>query len=200
MHTLSLSLEEAFRDCLIDADPTAMLADTVRIVHHEDDGSQHGPIIVGPGAIIRDHVVLGTGVAVGARTLIGAQCVIRARVRIAEDCTVQHLVCIERDTTIGANSRVSALTHLTGGCIIADRVEIGARVVTVNDREMAWHGTPTLRAPVIEDDARIGSGSTLMAGVRIGAGAFVGAGSLVLKDVPAGMLAYGHPAYPQRPV
>jgi acetyltransferase-like isoleucine patch superfamily enzyme len=54
--------------------------------------------------------------------------------------------------------------------------------------------TPILVPPRFDTGARIGSGCTVLAGVRIGEHALIGAGSLVTRDIPAGVLAYGHPA------
>jgi acetyltransferase-like isoleucine patch superfamily enzyme len=53
-----------------------------------------------------------------------------------------------------------------------------------------WEPRPT----VVERGAAIGANATIICGVRIGAGALVGAGSVVTRDVPAGMLAVGNPA------
>lgn len=51
-----------------------------------------------------------------------------------------------------------------------------------------------MAAPRFDTGAKIGSGSTLLAGVTIGEHALIGAGSLVTRDIPARTLAYGHPA------
>ena len=50
------------------------------------------------------------------------------------------------------------------------------------------------KAPVIEDDVVVSAGAIILGGVRIGKGAHVGAGAVVVKDVPAGMVAVGVPA------
>ena len=57
-----------------------------------------------------------------------------------------------------------------------------------------------LKGAVIETNAKIGAHCTLLPGVRIGAGALVGAGSVVTRDIPAGMVAFGQPATARRPV
>jgi acetyltransferase-like isoleucine patch superfamily enzyme len=52
------------------------------------------------------------------------------------------------------------------------------------------------RPVIIEDDVRIGIGAIVLKGVRIGKGAFIGAGSVVVSDVPAGSIVAGNPARP----
>lgn len=85
----------------------------------------------------------------------------------------------------------------TGGCQVGNDVQIGARVVTINDNEMRWREGEVLCAPRILDGSKIGSGCTLLGHVTIGEGAFVGAGSVVTRDIAANHLAYGNPAYVQ---
>jgi acetyltransferase-like isoleucine patch superfamily enzyme len=76
-------------------------------------------------------------------------------------------------------------------------VFLGAGVRTINDKTLTWrdpHREPTLAAPRFDTGAKVGSGCVLLAGVKVGERALVGAGSLVTRDVPPGALAYGHPA------
>jgi acetyltransferase-like isoleucine patch superfamily enzyme len=64
-------------------------------------------------------------------------------------------------------------------------------------RSCAWRDpkrTPILTPPRFDTGAKVGSGSTVLAGVTIGAHSLVGAASLITQDIPAGALAYGHPA------
>jgi acetyltransferase-like isoleucine patch superfamily enzyme len=57
-----------------------------------------------------------------------------------------------------------------------------------------------MRGPIIKRGARIGVNVTLMPHITIGERALIGAGSVVTHDLPAGMVAYGNPARPVRPV
>jgi acetyltransferase-like isoleucine patch superfamily enzyme len=82
-------------------------------------------------------------------------------------------------------------------------VFLGAGVRTVNDRELIWRDPerlPVLVPPRFDCGARVGSGSVVLAGVTVGEESLVGAGSVVTRDVPAGMVAYGVPARVRRPV
>ncbi|MDP9242535.1 MAG: UDP-N-acetylglucosamine diphosphorylase/glucosamine-1-phosphate N-acetyltransferase, partial [Actinomycetota bacterium] len=83
---------------------------------------------------------------------------------------------------VGAGSKVPHLSYL-GDTKVGKRVNIGAATVTANYDGYDKHET------VIEDDARIGSDTMLVAPVRVGKGAVTGAGSVITRDVPPGSLA-----------
>lgn len=193
----TLTLDQAIERGLVSVGRNTAISTQVRFLLCEDDGKSSGPIVIGDNVRIRAGVILCTGVTIGSDVTIGHQCVIRARVTIGESSVISHFVCLERDAHVGSHVRISALTHITGGCQIGDGVQIGARVVTVNDNEMRWKEGEVLCAPRILKKARIGSGCTLLGHVTIGEYSFIGAGSVVTRDIPANRLAYGSPAYIQ---
>ena len=84
-------------------------------------------------------------------------------------------------TRIGAGSKANHLSYL-GDAEIGKNVNVGAGTITCNYDGVAKHRT------IIEDGAFIGSNTALVAPVRIGAGAYVAAGSTITEDVPAGSL------------
>ncbi len=86
-----------------------------------------------------------------------------------------------KKTTLGARSKASHLTYL-GDATIGEDVNIGAGTITCN------YDGKTKNPTVIEDGAFIGSDSALVAPVTIGKGAYVAAGSTIVKDVPADAL------------
>ncbi len=86
-----------------------------------------------------------------------------------------------KKTSLGAGSKVNHLSYL-GDATIGAGVNVGAGTITCNYDGVNKHQT------VIEDGAFIGSDSQLIAPVRIGQGAYVGAGSSITEDVPAGGL------------
>jgi acetyltransferase-like isoleucine patch superfamily enzyme len=95
------------------------------------------------------------------------------------------------------------------GCLIGPKVHlgpyvmIGPRVVIVGGDHLynrpgtpiIFSGRPEIGATLVEADAWVGCGATLMAGVRIGRGAIVAAGAVVTKDVPAYEIYGGVPAH-----
>lgn len=149
------------------------------------------------GVIIRSAAVVYAGVCIGGATTIGHHTLVRSEVLIGEDSQLAHRMSIERGCRIGDLVRCSPGSHITSGVVMEDRVFVGAGVVTINDKSMIWRDRerePVLIPPYFEHGAKIGSGSTVAAGVRVGREALVGSGSLVLKDVPPHAVAYGVPA------
>ena len=83
-----------------------------------------------------------------------------------------------KNSNVGEGSKLPHLSYI-GDSDIGERVNIGCGCITVNYDGKKKHRT------VVEDDAFVGCNSNLVAPVKVGAGAYVGAGSTVTKDVPA---------------
>jgi acetyltransferase-like isoleucine patch superfamily enzyme len=194
---MSYTLKDALDAGFLIADDTARIDDHIAVVPYEDSGATFGPIKIGARCIVRCGVVLCSGVVIGEDTVVGHNVILRANVLIGSNTVISHGTTVERDSKIGSRVRISSQTHLTGGCVAEDDVQIGARVVTVNDNDMRWGTNPVLKAQVFRSGCRVGSGVTLLSGITVGADAFVGAGSVLTRDVPPGALAYGVPAYVQ---
>lgn len=110
---------------------------------------------------------------------------------------LSHHVIVEHDSELGSWVRCSPHSHITSNVTVEDRVFLGAGVVTVNDKFLTWQRDdvqPSLNPPHFEFGSRVGSGSTILSGVRIGKLAMIGAGSLVTHDVPPYKMAFGNPA------
>jgi bifunctional UDP-N-acetylglucosamine pyrophosphorylase/glucosamine-1-phosphate N-acetyltransferase len=135
---------------------------------------------VGDNVTILDHCLLtGTRVESGAR--IGPFAHLRPASVVGEGAHVGNFVELKK-TSLGRGSKANHLAYL-GDATIGDGVNVGAGTITCNYDGVNKHPT------IIEDGAFIGSDSQLIAPVRIGAGAYVAAGSSITKDVPAGALA-----------
>jgi 2,3,4,5-tetrahydropyridine-2-carboxylate N-succinyltransferase/tetrahydrodipicolinate N-acetyltransferase len=81
------------------------------------------------------------------------------------------------------------------GAVLGGRAEVGKRCHVGAGAVLAGVIEPPSVTPVIlEDDVLIGANAVVVEGVRIGKGAVVGAGSIVLSDVPAGAVVAGNPA------
>jgi len=126
-------------------------------------------------------------VLVGARVAEGAAIGPFAHLRPASDvgpgAKVGNFVELKK-TTMGPGSKVSHLSYL-GDARIGARVNVGAGTITCNYDGQKKHET------VIDDGAFIGSDTQLIAPVRVGKGAYVGAGSSITEDVPDGALGIG---------
>lgn len=154
------------------------------------------PLVIGEACTIGAHAVINAGSSIGPLTLVGDQAMIRERVKIGECCVLGRSALVENDTTLGDRVKVQANAYLTAYMTIEDDVFIAPCVMTTNDNYMgrteqrfAERGGPTIRRA-----ARVGGGATLLPNVEIGEEAFVGAGAVVTKDVPARTLVVGSPS------
>ena len=136
--------------------------------------------VLGDHVTVLDHCVLvDSRVDNGAR--IGPFAHLRPQSVVGEQAHVGNFVELKK-TTMGKGSKANHLAYL-GDATIGERVNVGAGTITCNYDGEHKHQT------IIEDGAFIGSDSQLIAPVRIGAGAYVAAGSSITKDVPADALA-----------
>lgn len=117
---------------------------------------------------------------VGATSHIGPYSRLRPGTKLGEDVHIGNFVEI-KNSQIAAHSKANHLAYL-GDATIGSRVNVGAGTITCN-----YDGANKFRT-VIEDDAFIGSDSQLIAPVRIGKGATLGAGTTLSKDAPDGKL------------
>lgn len=141
--------------------------------------------------------VIFPDVTIGDGTRIGNFVLIRGDTVVGEGCTIGSYVDIEGDVVIGDHVSLQSGCYITRGVVIEDEVFCGPRVLTMNDKRITHRrsGLTFVRAaPQIRRAARIGGGSVLLPGITIGVNAFVGAGSVVTRDVPDGAIAVGNPA------
>ncbi|HLG61436.1 MAG TPA: DapH/DapD/GlmU-related protein [Ktedonosporobacter sp.] len=197
----SYTVQEAIEYGFLQIGSSAIVAENVRFIRTEDNGTS-APIIIGAGTRLREGCIISSGVVIGSNSIIGHNVVVRQGVRVGDNTVISHMVCLEKSSQVGNHVRISALTHITGGCIIEDNVQVGAREVTINDRQMRRVKTPDLttpglKAPILRQGCRVGSGATLMAGVEVGRNTLVGAGAVVTKNLPENVIAFGVPAYIQ---
>jgi bifunctional UDP-N-acetylglucosamine pyrophosphorylase/glucosamine-1-phosphate N-acetyltransferase len=136
--------------------------------------------VIADNVLVRDYCVI-TDSQVGAGAQVGPMAHIRPDSVVGPLGHVGNFVELKK-TTMGRGSKANHLSYL-GDATIGDGVNIGAGTITCNYDGVHKHPT------VIEDGAFIGSDSQLIAPVTIGKDAYVGAGSSIAKDVPAGALA-----------
>ena len=161
-----------------------------------------GPTTIGDGTIVSTGAIVFAGSQIGARVILGDQSCVRERVEIGDDVVLGRGSYVENDTTIGAMTKIQAEAYITAYSTLEEHVFIAPCVVTTNDN---WMGRTeqrfgNMKGPTIRRGARVGGGAILCPGVEIGEEAFVGAGAVVTKDVPARTLVVGNPARALREV
>ena len=154
------------------------------------------PTTIGDGTIVSTGAIVFAGSSIGARVVLGDQSCVRERVAIGDDVVVGRGSLVENDTTIGAMTKIQADAYITAYSTLEDEVFIAPRVITTNDNFMgrtekrhALRGGPTIRR-----GARVGGGAVLLPGIEVGEEAFVGAGAVVIRDVPPRAVVVGNPA------
>ena len=155
-----------------------------------------GQVSLGDGVVVGAHCVL-RDVAIGARSRIepfshldqatvgceakiGPYARLRPGAALADRTHVGNFVEI-KNARLGVDSKANHLAYV-GDADIGERVNIGAGTITCNYDGVNKHRT------VIEDDAFIGSDTQLVAPVRVGRGATLGAGTTLTRDAPADKL------------
>jgi bifunctional UDP-N-acetylglucosamine pyrophosphorylase/glucosamine-1-phosphate N-acetyltransferase len=138
--------------------------------------------VVGDGVLVRNGCVLDQA-EVGDGAILGPYAHLRPESRIGEQAHVGNF-CETKKMTLGKGSKANHLTYL-GDAVIGAGVNVGAGVITCNYDGVHKHLT------TIGDGAFVGSDSTLVAPLSIGASSYVAAGSCITEDVPDGALALG---------
>ncbi len=184
----------------------------------------HATVSIGPGTIILPNTHLWGRTAIGESCRIGPNSIVSDS-QIGDRCAVTASMLEEavmeddsnigpfghlrrgahlcqgvhmgnfgevKNSTLGRNAKMGHFSYL-GDAVVGENVNIGAGTITCN-----YDGVKKSKT-IIHRDAFIGSDTMLVAPVEIGAGARIGAGSVVTHDIPAGAVAYGVPARVKQP-
>ena len=154
------------------------------------------PAELGPRTVVSTGAIVFAGARLGARVVVGDQACVRERVMLGDDVVVGRGSLIENDTTVGALTKIQAMAYITAYSTLEDEVFIAPCVQTTNDKFMGRteQRHALVKGPTIRRGARIGGGAVLCPGVEIGEDAFVGAGAVVVRNVPPRVVVVGNPA------
>jgi acetyltransferase-like isoleucine patch superfamily enzyme len=154
------------------------------------------PLELGAGTVVSTGAIVFAGATIGERVIVGDQACVRERVEVADDVVIGRGAFIENDTTVGELTKIQADAYITAYSTLEDNVFIAPCVVTTNDNFMGrTERRHALRkGPTIRRGARIGGAAILLPGVEIGEEACVGAGAVVIGDVPPRVVVVGNPA------
>jgi UDP-2-acetamido-3-amino-2,3-dideoxy-glucuronate N-acetyltransferase len=125
--------------------------------------------------------------------------------RIGDESRIGPFVEVQAGSVVGARCKIQSHAFICTGVELGDGVFVGHGVMFINDKSpratgaggrLATEADWELQRTVVADGASIGSGATILGGLRIGERAIVGAGAVVTRDVGAGETVAGNPARP----
>jgi len=140
--------------------------------------------------------LVGKKTKIGKKTRVWAFTNIQDGATVGAHCNVADHCFIEKGVVIGDHVTIKNGVSIFDGIILEDDVFCGTNVVFVNDRRPRSHRKDawTLEKTIVHKGATIGSNATILCGLTIGSYAFIGAGSVVTKDVPPYTIVAGNPA------
>jgi acetyltransferase-like isoleucine patch superfamily enzyme len=152
-------------------------------------------LTIGPGARVRSGSAIYLGSQIGARFETGHNVVIR------EECTIGDDVSVWSNSVVDYGCRIGNRVKIHSNCYIAQFTEIeddaflAPGVGIANDLYPGQAASAhVMSGPWIGVGAQIGVNVTILPFVRIGAGCLIGAGAVVVLDIPDGCVAFGNPA------
>jgi acetyltransferase-like isoleucine patch superfamily enzyme len=152
-------------------------------------------LTIGPGAHIRSGSVIYGGSRIGSNLETGHNVVIREENNIGDNFRIWNNSVIDYGCTIGSNVKIHNKVYIAQFTIIEDEVFVGPGATLAND---IHPGCPDalkcMRGPYINKGAQIGINCCILPRVVIGEWSVIGAGSVVTRDIPPGVVAYGNPA------
>jgi bifunctional UDP-N-acetylglucosamine pyrophosphorylase / glucosamine-1-phosphate N-acetyltransferase len=184
-------LQQRLRTAAMDGGATLVAPETVFLAADTKLGRDvivEPYVVFGPGVVVEDGAVIRSfshldGAHVGKGASVGPFARLRPGAELGTKTRIGNFVEVKA-ATIEAGAKVPHLTYI-GDARVGENANVGAGTITCNFDGADKHRTD------IGKEAFIGSNSALVAPVAIGDGAYVGSGSVITRDVPAGALAVG---------
>jgi acetyltransferase-like isoleucine patch superfamily enzyme len=177
--------------------PSELSIDQGVLLNYPSARASFEPLELGAGARLRSGSVLYAGSVIGAGFQTGHNVVIREENHIGDDVSVWSNTVIDYGCWIGRGTKIHCNCYVAQFSVLGEGVFFAPGVTVAND---LYPGDPesaeAMKGPEIGAGAQVGVNVTILPYVRIGAGALVGAGSVVTRDLPPNCVAYGNPARP----
>jgi len=146
---------------------------------------------------VHESSYVDDGVVIGEGTKIWHFCHIMRGARIGRNCSLGQNVLVGPNVTVGDNVKIQNNVSVYEGVVLEDDIFCGPSCVFTNvDRPRSAFPTDhtAYGQTLVKRGVTIGANATIVCGHTLGEHAFVGAGSVVTKDVPAYAVVYGNPA------
>ncbi|WP_298843156.1 acyltransferase [Clostridium sp.] len=164
---------------------------------YSDRTNKVHPLIIGENALIRSETIVYGETVIGNNFQTGHRVTIREKSLIGNNVRIGTLADIQGDCSIGNYVNLHSNVHIGQKSVIKDYVWIFPYVVLTNDPTPP---SKTMLGVTVESYAVIATGSVILPGVNIGEDSFVGAGSVVGKNVEKETLTVGNPAKKTFPI
>lgn len=147
-------------------------------------------VFIHPSSIVEEGARIGKGTKIWHFSHIMPECT------LGENCSLGQNVFVAKGVILGNNVKIQNNVSIYEGVICEDDVFLGPSMVFTNviNPRSAVNRRGEYAVTVVERGATIGANATIVCGHRIGAHAFIGAGAVVTRDIPAFALVFGNPA------
>ncbi len=173
----------------------AVLGKLPRLASHSMALGPVGTLELGERVTVGAGAIVFAGTRIAGKAILGDQSFVRERSSIGHESVIGRGSVVDNDVEVGERVRVQTGVYLTAYTTVEDDVFVGPGVTTTNDDTMSRHPPEMpMRGATLRRACRIGGGAVLVPGVEVGAEAFVAAGALVTRDVPARAVVMGVPA------
>jgi len=172
------------------ADAGCDIAENATVGHDDGSGAK---TVIGADATVRSGTIIYTDVEIGDRFTTGHNALVREDTVIGDDVLVGTNTVIDGGTTVGSHVSLQTGVYVPTNTTIEDNVFVGPRAVLTND-PYPVRTDAGLEGPTLREGASVAANATILPGVTVGEHAFVAAGAVVTRDVPANTLAIGVPA------
>ena len=151
---------------------------------------------MGKDYFVHETAVIDEGAQIGKGTKIWHFCHVMSKSKIGGNCSLGQNVFVADDVVLGNNVKVQNNVSIYTGVICEDDVFLGPSMVftNVSNPRSAVVRKGQYERTLVKKGASIGANATIVCGHTIGEYAFIGAGAVVTKDVPAFALMIGTPA------
>ena len=145
---------------------------------------------------IHPSSVIDDGAQIGSGTRIWHFCHLMPKAKVGKDCILGQNVFIDNNVVIGNGVKIQNNVSVYNGVLIEDNVFLGPSMVftnVTNPRSFIERKTE-FQTTIVRKGATVGANATILCGVEIGSYAMIGAGTMVVKNIPPHALVVGNPA------